>query len=100
MYCSPERPVELPDAVSPQREPTNIPPYWPEDEIVPDGTPVLAMWRDRHWYHGHVIKFDGTTRYSVRFEDGGVRTVKAAELIVCDLLAVGQHCYAEREVGL
>ena len=62
------------------------------------GTLVCAMWRDKHFYHGRILS-QSKGRYQVAFEDGDVRQVKATDVFVCELLAVGQQCLAERDVS-
>ena len=68
-------------------------------------TAVLAMWRDKHWYHGHVLSCSSVSvagrerqRYTVQFEDGNTKKVKVDEIVVCELPAIGQVCYAAIEV--
>ena len=63
------------------------------------GTPVMALWTDKHYYPGTVVKQDTSGRYEVRFEDGDVRHVIESEIIVCELLTIGQSVFAENEEG-
>ena len=55
------------------------------------------MWSDKHYYPGRIVNFNvGTDNYLVAFEDGDKRRVKKCDIIVCDLLGVGQWVFAER----
>ncbi len=54
------------------------------------GTPVLGMLQDKQYYPGQIVLESAPTTYIVSFEDGEVRQVKIKDLIVCDLLALGQ----------
>ena len=48
------------------------------------------MWRDKHYYPGHVVSKESSSKYAVAFDDGDMRLVEMAEIIVCDMLAIGQ----------
>ena len=57
----------------------------------------MAMWKDKHYYPGiveEVTTEKSRQLYLVQFDDGNQRKVKDTEIIVCDLLAVGQECMA------
>lgn len=54
------------------------------------GTAVFAMWQDRTFYPGHITSTASKGRYTVRYEDGASRTVKECDMVVCELLPIGQ----------
>ena len=60
----------------------------------------MALWTDKHYYPGTVVKQDTSGRYEVRFEDGDVRHVIESEIIICELLSIGQTVFAENEAGV
>ena len=76
--------------------------HWPQTAMIltciiySTGTPVLAMWRDKHYYPGHVVQHT-KSKYSVQFEDGGTHQVKESDLIMCDLLPAGQEVMASED---
>ena len=59
---------------------------------------VLAKWTNGHWYPGRV-RSSGARLVTVRFDDGNLHKVTRKNLIFCDLLAIGQRCFAERRVS-
>ena len=63
------------------------------------GLLVFAKWRNNHWYPGSVTGTASRKRLQVRFDDGNLETVVRKHVIFCSLLAVGQHCFAERHVS-
>lgn len=54
------------------------------------GLPVLAMWRDKYYYPGHVVSKESSSMYAVSFDDGEMMIVEKDDIIVCDMLAIGQ----------
>ena len=63
------------------------------------GTPILSMWKDKHFYPGHIASEDKGGKYLVKFEDGTQRQCKDTDIIVCDMLSEGQEVFAEKEDG-
>lgn len=60
------------------------------------GTRVFAHWSDNHFYPG--VLTSGASKlgfYSVAFDDGDKRKVRAERLILGDSLHVGQHVLAQ-----
>ena len=50
------------------------------------------MWKDHHFYPGHVKSKDSNRKYTIAFEDGDVRSAKLSEIIICDF-NIGQVSY-------
>ncbi len=55
----------------------------------------MALWQDKHYYPGHILTVERNNRYTVAFEDGDTRQVKAADIFLCDLLPRGQEVMVE-----
>ena len=58
---------------------------------------MLSMWKDKHFYPGHIASRGKGGKYVIKFEDGTKRQCKDVDIIVCDLLADGQEVYAEKD---
>jgi len=56
------------------------------------------MWHDKHFYPGTIksAKAEGMDKYEIRFDDGDVCLVRESDMIVCELVTVGQDVLAER----
>lgn len=59
------------------------------------GTPVLAKWKDNHFYPGEVVSCEKRAKCSVLFDDGNQLTVKTDHVIPVSLVPVGQSVLAD-----
>ena len=50
----------------------------------------MAMWKDKFFYPGHIVALEVSGKYTVTFEDGDVRQVKTCDLLVLELVEVGE----------
>ena len=63
------------------------------------GTPVLSMWKDKHFYPGHIASEEKNGKYVVKFEDGTQGQCKDTDIILSDMLSEGQQVFAEKDDG-
>ena len=57
------------------------------------------MWKDKHFYPGHIASEEKNGKYLIKFEDGTARTCSDTDVILCDMLSDGQEVFAERDSG-
>ena len=51
---------------------------------------MLARWTDKHFYPGRVVITEPGGKHTVAFEDGDIKQVGHGQLVVCELLPIGQ----------
>ena len=60
----------------------------------------MAMWQDKHFYHGHVTSYHpDDAQYTVTFADRDVLRIAESDMFVCELLTAGQHVFADSVKG-
>ncbi len=56
---------------------------------------MLALWKDKHFYPGHIASEEDGGKFCVNFEDDTTGICKDSEVIPCDLLSDGQEVFAK-----
>lgn len=97
-------PTEIPSISRQDTEPilekeSNLKRSSSSDSSLTPGTRVLAKWLDGYFYPGIITaKQYKNGRYSVTFDDGDKRRIPRENLIIKDLLPVGQSVMAQGDL--